>query len=48
MSDVPVPVVSPPEVPAAQTLVWEVAGRTYRLEGALTRDEAVRTAETLG
>lgn len=32
---------------AGRTLLWERAGVTYRLEGALTRAEAIRVAGTL-
>jgi hypothetical protein len=28
-------------------LLWEAHGRTYRLEGKLTREEAVRLAEEI-
>lgn len=31
---------------AASTLIWEADGMTYRLEGELSRDEAVRIAES--
>lgn len=32
---------------AASTLIWEAAGVSYRLEGDLTRPEAIRIAESL-
>jgi hypothetical protein len=32
---------------AGRTLVWEAGGVTYRLEGELSRDEAVRIAESI-
>jgi hypothetical protein len=33
---------------AGSTLIWERAGVSYRLEGDLTRPEAIRIAESLG
>jgi hypothetical protein len=32
---------------AAKTLIWEADGVTYRLEGELSREEAIRIAESL-
>jgi hypothetical protein len=33
---------------ADNVLLWETGGTTFRLEGRLTRDEAIRIAESLG
>jgi hypothetical protein len=33
---------------AANTLIWEIDGVTLRLEGAFSRDEAIRVAESAG